>query len=189
MRIGFEFRNELSGIPGGFWIVQQFDRLLAGISGVWKVEHNDDGTHGNIRVQSIRFPSTPVASENVNTLDDYEEGTWTPTDVSGAGLSLATSGCAYVKVGELVYVTARLVYPVTADGSAARVGGLPFTCASGTATHGGSPGYTTDTTAFTILVQDSDTYLNFYRLGGAAVTNANFSGIDIRLGLSYRATP
>jgi hypothetical protein len=53
MNIGFEFRNELAGIPGGFWIVQQFDRFLAGISGTWKVDHLDNGQHGDVRAVSV----------------------------------------------------------------------------------------------------------------------------------------
>jgi len=33
----------------------------------------------------VAFPATQSASANANTLDDYEEGTWTPADTSGAG--------------------------------------------------------------------------------------------------------
>ncbi len=36
----------------------------------------------------ITFPATQSASSDANTLDDYEEGTWTPSDGSGAGLSI-----------------------------------------------------------------------------------------------------
>jgi hypothetical protein len=45
MKIGLEFRNELSGVPGGFWIVEQFDRIIARIGGVWQIEHTDNGSH------------------------------------------------------------------------------------------------------------------------------------------------
>jgi hypothetical protein len=62
-----------------------------------------------------------------NTLDDYEEGTWTPIDSSGAGLTLSVSGANYVKVGTLVHVSAYFNFPNNGNGLGARIGGLPFT--------------------------------------------------------------
>jgi len=62
-----------------------------------------------------------------NTLDDYEEGTWTPTDSSGAGLTLSVSGANYVKVGTLIHVNAYLNFPSNSNGAGVRLGGLPFT--------------------------------------------------------------
>src|ERR1035437_2045665 len=38
----------------------------------------------------IKFPASQNASSDANTLDDYEEGTWTPADGSGAGLSFTS---------------------------------------------------------------------------------------------------
>jgi hypothetical protein len=57
----------------------------------------------------ISFPATQSASSNANTLDDYEEGTWTPTitgSTSGGG-SPAPSGTSYVKVGRVVTIQCR----------------------------------------------------------------------------------
>lgn len=55
----------------------------------------------------IIFPATQNPSTNVNTLDDYEEGTWTPTLGGSGGTSgqsyNARSG-RYVKIGKLVFV-------------------------------------------------------------------------------------
>lgn len=53
----------------------------------------------------IGFPATQVASTDPNTLDDYEEGTWTPsftnlTVVNGTGG--ATYSGTYTKIGRLV---------------------------------------------------------------------------------------
>ncbi len=75
----------------------------------------------------ITFPATQSASTSANTLDDYEEGSWTPTDASGAGLSLTVSTATYIKVGKLVFINVYLTYPSTANGSSAAIGGLPFT--------------------------------------------------------------
>ena len=75
----------------------------------------------------LKFPATQSASADVNTLDDYEEGTWTPTDGSGATLSLTTANCAYTKIGRMITVTFNITYPSTADGTNAQINGLPFT--------------------------------------------------------------
>jgi hypothetical protein len=68
----------------------------------------------------IAFPSTQVSSSNANTLDDYEEGTWTPTDVSGAGLTYTSSSGFYIKTGRLVQAWAGFRFPSTSDGNSAR---------------------------------------------------------------------
>jgi hypothetical protein len=70
----------------------------------------------------IKFPAAQVASADPNTLDDYEEGTWTP---SGVTAPLGQSG-TYVKIGTLV--TCRGVLAAGGGGtlSASVASGLPF---------------------------------------------------------------
>jgi hypothetical protein len=66
-------------------------------------------------------------SGDANALDDYEEGTFTVTDASGAGLTLTQNTTAtYVKVGRLVFVSFYVTYPSTTDGSISLLGGFPF---------------------------------------------------------------
>jgi hypothetical protein len=80
----------------------------------------------------IKFPATQVPSADANTLDDYEEGTWTPT-ISFGGASVGVTYAAgragqYTKIGRQVTVTAYIL--LTSKGSstgAARISGLPFT--------------------------------------------------------------
>lgn len=71
--------------------------------------------------------NTHAAGMTSEVLDWYEEGTWTPTDASGAGLTFTTSNTHYTRVGNLVTVTGLVTYPITVDASAAVIGGLPFT--------------------------------------------------------------
>jgi hypothetical protein len=55
----------------------------------------------------IKFPATANASSDANTLDDYEEGTWTPTITSDGGTitsSTFTNGL-YTKIGRIVCVS------------------------------------------------------------------------------------
>jgi len=60
---------------------------------------------------------------SANKLEDYEEGTWTPTlDPSDTGSISAVSG-VYTKIGSLVFVS--FVFDKTA-GSDNLIGGLPF---------------------------------------------------------------
>lgn len=81
----------------------------------------------------ITFPATASASSDANTLDDYEEGTFTPTVVgaSTAGSTTYTNQFGrYVKIGSLVYVQINI--QVTAmTGTGALRFGLPFTVANG----------------------------------------------------------
>ena len=39
----------------------------------------------NLTSGQITFPTTQVPSSDANTLDDYEEGTWTPVIIAAAG--------------------------------------------------------------------------------------------------------
>ena len=69
---------------------------------------------------------------DANSLDDYEEGTWTPVYAGGSSAgsySPGTTAGFYTKVGRKVYVTASLLNIVTnsAGSGELRITGLPFT--------------------------------------------------------------
>ena len=81
----------------------------------------------------IQFPATQNASANANTLDDYEEGTWTPAYAPSSGsfssITYATQSGTYTKIGRMVYchvdiATASL--SLGAAGGNIRITGLPF---------------------------------------------------------------
>ena len=84
----------------------------------------------------ITFPATQSASSDANTLDDYEEGTWTPTlTFAGVttGITYSTQNGSYTKVGRLVSL--RAVISLSNKGSAsgpAYITGVPFTPADAT---------------------------------------------------------
>jgi hypothetical protein len=61
-----------------------------------------------------------------NALDDYEEGTWTPTSVSG-GLTFSIQVARYTKVGRLVTAQCYVTMPTGGNTSEVVMGGLPFT--------------------------------------------------------------
>jgi hypothetical protein len=80
----------------------------------------------------IQFPATQNASSNANTLDDYEEGTWTPTAPVGTSVSTAT----YQKVGNTVFINTFVNVGSNSNGAAFVLTGLPFALATGSASVG-----------------------------------------------------
>ena len=62
----------------------------------------------------------------MNALDDYESGTWPPTDGSGAGLTFSNVNAWYIKVGDLVTIGGRVKYPTTTDTSQNKIASFPF---------------------------------------------------------------
>jgi len=84
----------------------------------------------------ITFPATQSASSNANTLDDYEEGTWTPTytaSTTNPTMQYNAQFGSYTKVGRLVtcYVHLRTNNSSTGGGVGdLQISGLPFTSAS-----------------------------------------------------------
>ena len=76
----------------------------------------------------ITFPATQSASTNANTLDDYEEGTWTPSFFPVSGSATYTSQIGnYVKIGRQVTVTFYIGVNVSSLLTAQYLAGLPFT--------------------------------------------------------------
>lgn len=85
----------------------------------------------------IAFPATQSASAGANTLDDYEEGTWTPVFTfptpGNLSISYATQQGSYVKVGSLVSLQFEIVssaFTHTTASGAISITGLPFACRS-----------------------------------------------------------
>ena len=79
----------------------------------------------------IQFNGDTAAA---NALDDYEEGTWTPTWIVASGTITANSNTSgrYVKIGKVVYIWGYISYESNSGASGAvTIGGLPFTAGSG----------------------------------------------------------
>ena len=81
----------------------------------------------------IKFPSTQIPSADANTLDDYEEGTWTPS-IGGNATYTVQSGY-YRKIGSLVFISAYILINSRGTGSAAIISGLPFNPGAATSTN------------------------------------------------------
>jgi len=86
----------------------------AAISFATKVRIDSDG---------LKFNSDTAAA---NALDDYEEGTWTPSLINSGSPSYAVQSGTYVKVGRMVRCTFYLSYTGATIGASSRIAGLPF---------------------------------------------------------------
>lgn len=73
----------------------------------------------------VSFPASQVASSDPNTLDDYEEGTWTPS--LGGTTTYTTQTGRYTKIGRLVDHTGQIQVNAIGSGSTGTISGLPFT--------------------------------------------------------------
>lgn len=87
----------------------------------------------------ITFPATLSASTDANTLDDYEEGSWTPS-LGGTAVYDIQYG-NYVKIGRMVYVSGALRPTSIGTGSTTTISGLPFSVTTNSLNSGGQPGF------------------------------------------------
>lgn len=76
----------------------------------------------------VSFPASQSASADANTLDDYEEGSWTPS-IGGTATYTAQTG-RYIKIGKMVWFSGQLQINSLGTGSTGTVSGLPFTSAA-----------------------------------------------------------
>jgi hypothetical protein len=131
----------------------------------------------------ITFPATQSASSDANTLDDYEEGTWTPVvadNTAGGNAGSATiTNANYTKIGRQVTATAVLTNIITTSMVGANtfyVRGFPFTSSSVHQSEGSvrtdTVTFPTNRTYFTATMGSSDTWINFTGSGSGVADSA-----------------
>jgi hypothetical protein len=136
-------------------------------------------------LNGITFPATQVPSANANTLDDYEEGTWTPTLTFGTGSTgmtyTARSGW-YTKIGN--QVTVQFTIFLSAIGSStgsANVSGLPFTLSNDGYKRNGAYVFADRVTPLQILSVTNGTSIDLQTISSGPansstnITQSNFS--------------
>jgi hypothetical protein len=92
------------------------------------IENASFGNSGIVTANGIKFPATQVASADANTLDDYEEGTWTCSVTMGSGsVTVSLNTGAYTKIGRQVTVTGNFnINAVSSPSGSFTLNGLPF---------------------------------------------------------------
>lgn len=99
------------------------NRLLVGVT-------SGNANGGVLQIKSgITFPSTTIDATDVNTLDDYEEGTFTPTvagtTTAGSGTYSQQSG-TYTKIGKMVFFRLGLIWTAHTGTGNLEIRNLPF---------------------------------------------------------------
>jgi hypothetical protein len=145
------------------------------------------GTGGASQVlrQSSAGANVTVSQLASTDLSDQTAWTnWTPTDQSGASLSLTVTTAKYWQLGKTVIFHTQLAYPATGSGANAALS-LPVTPLSGV----GQPltvGFNQNAVAITSMIQGG--LLVFHSNGGGVrQTNASFTGATLILGGAYQA--
>jgi hypothetical protein len=126
----------------------------------------------------ITFPATQSASTDANTLDDYEEGSWTPvlTDLTNNATMTSTVG-RYIKIGRTVSLQAQV--QTSSLGSVTGniyISGLPFVADSTSGNYAGSVAGNAGNLAITanqsvgILSDPGTSYLQLFLWDDAAGT-------------------
>jgi hypothetical protein len=122
----------------------------------------------------VTFPATQSSSSDVNTFDDYEEGTFTPTITMGtsgtATIDSTANTWSYTKVGRLVTITGwASISSVSSPIGEMIINNLPFSSAAGTEFSARAAG--------SVVLQDSGAGM----VGVAVLTiNASSSTLSIR---------
>ena len=133
----------------------------------------------------ITFPATASPSSNANTLDDYEEGTFTPTiigtTVAGTASYTIQTG-KYTKIGNVVYIYVNLTWSSGTGTGNLRMSGLPFTSVNEANVFPAlSIGFSNNVGGAASNVQTSSVPLNTteiqfeqYPIGGGAATSVTY---------------
>ena len=153
----------------------------------WITAVSIDKSTGTATIRGqIAFPATQNPSSDPNTLDDYEEGTFTPGWSFGGGVTGITYAAqfgSYVKIGRKVTVSG--LTQLSSKGSStgvARMTGLPFASANVangyTPTSGLFGGMTAAISTFHTLIPPNGTTIDIYKDVGntyGTATDADFT--------------
>jgi hypothetical protein len=129
----------------------------------------------------ITFPATQSASSDVNTLDDYEEGDWTPTYTStGASFSYTGQTGRYIKIGNMVWISFQLATS-SASGTITNdlyVTSLPFTPANTASNYSSICGPTSNFTNLPTGITQGSSGIYLYQSGTITALTPTTSGIN-----------
>jgi len=116
-----------------------------------------------------------------NILDDYEEGTFTPTV---SGFSFSSSRGNYVKIGNVVHFGITLVLPSTSATGHLKITNPPFTVKNPT-DFGGALNFTNNNVDNVTVITTTGNDIQFYKTGASFATFADFSGSTVVASGSY----
>ena len=206
---------DIDGTPGASAMPSRIRFLTAGASGgiVERMRLDSSGrllvgtstaNTSGAKLQTsdgLTFPATAVASADPNTLDDYEEGTWTPTIVDSIGAAVMTSGATgfYTKIGNQVTLSFNQISwssKGTLATSPITIAGFPFASRSSNRAVGqlnlASSGSFTLANRLILSMEASQSQAGLYSVNATSnegtaysVTTLGTSGIIYGMSLTY----
>jgi hypothetical protein len=196
-RIGFSILNTATKErPTGYCGVQYKTRTANNEDSYFYPTTLVNGT----QVDGPFFHNNGIAFANTvlpqNTLDDYEEGTWTPALIgttTNPTLTYPARSGLYTKIGNLVQIRGFMQVSITVAGvGSLQLSGLPFTSANTTETPG-SVGYNSCFTAtgapLVFAVGQNATVCNFYKTTTADARSGTYLALsaatDLNLSTGY----
>jgi hypothetical protein len=134
----------------------------------------------------VKFPATQSASADANTLDDYEEGTFTPTiytDGTQPTLTYSKQFGKYTKIGNLVTVQFDVRLATLSGGTGnVLIGGLPFAnsanYAVGVVTEKGGVTITAGTWMSAEVIQSASSIVIYQNPTNSATTTVAISALS-----------
>jgi hypothetical protein len=168
-----QISGEIDGVPGADDVPGRlvFSTTSDGQSAPTERMRIDSTGLMTLAGPGIKFPAAAIASADPNTLDDYEEGTWTPTQ--GRGLTVVgafSSSGTYIKIGKVVHLSGQ-VSGATSVAAAANnqiVGLAPYPVKGGI--NGAAPGLAVSQSGEGSVIQFSNT--SFYARTAIAASPA-----------------
>ena len=142
---------------------------------------NNNGTIARFDDDGLKFNDDTATA---NGLDDYEEGSWTPTISAGSG-SLSVHKATYTKIGRTVFLQFYFSINGTgSNGNNAIFTGLPFTVQSNGWTAAQlNTGYSSP--GIHCRCAQSSTQIDIKTTADSAITFANLNGTWILSGIQY----
>lgn len=141
----------------------------------------------NLTSGQIAFPAAQNASSNANTLDDYEEGFFTPAYISSAGAFgtiVYTSQLGYyTKIGRHVFFHGIMATSSLAIGTASgnvQISGLPFTVGNySSGAVGFASGFAANRNPTGLITPNAGTTMFIYYRTGSATDHTNVAPADM----------
>ena len=183
--------------------VMSLSYATAGTNPRTLVTYMDMSTDGVLSLPfgRIKFPATQNPSSDANVLDDYEEGSWTPTlggsgGQSGQAYDGANTAGKYIKIGKNVLALGSLVASTvgTITGSV-EIKGFPFTSGSSVARGGATTnfftGLATSVSSIVNRIPASSTVMRVAYVpaaGGTTATDFIQTDLNNGFGIVFAAT-
>ena len=148
------------------------------------------GTSGHgIDFSAQTASSASGVTTNNETLDHFEEGTWTPTQATiGSWASGAEIDGKYQRVGNWVTASFIVKYASNGSGHAASIDGLPFTNNNTGSSYkqGGFVSYATNSNVSSLLIGNGENRIYIYTNTGSTYALTNMDNVEVRGTVIYR---